>query len=171
MRIKKTFQTTVPTGKVLNSYTESNVDTYSCNYVNQIGKTAKINLNSSGQNFPQNTDVTVDFDTIEYNQISNLTLDDNKIVIGAGIHTILLSARYSCPSGTYGKYIYIRKDGNPYEQLAFKMTKQDNTLETSMVIPVQEGDKYYIAAYQENTSALTISSSASQTFMTVTVLN
>ena len=36
MRIKKTFQTTVPTGKVLNSYTESNVDTYSCNYTNQI---------------------------------------------------------------------------------------------------------------------------------------
>ena len=36
MRIKKTFQTTVPTGKVLNSYTESNEDTYSCNYVNGL---------------------------------------------------------------------------------------------------------------------------------------
>lgn len=36
MRIKKTFQTTVPTGKVLNNYTESNVDTYSCNYVNGL---------------------------------------------------------------------------------------------------------------------------------------
>lgn len=36
MRIKKTFQTTVPTGKVLNNYTESNVDTYSCNYINGL---------------------------------------------------------------------------------------------------------------------------------------
>lgn len=36
MRIKKTFQTTVPTGKVLNNYTESNADTYSCNYVNEL---------------------------------------------------------------------------------------------------------------------------------------
>lgn len=36
MRIKKTFQTTVPTGKVLNNYTESNVDTYSCDYINGL---------------------------------------------------------------------------------------------------------------------------------------
>ena len=36
MRIKKTFQTTVPTGKVLNNYTESNVDTYGCNYINGL---------------------------------------------------------------------------------------------------------------------------------------
>lgn len=36
MKIKKTFQTTVPTGKVLNSYTESNVDTYSCDYINGL---------------------------------------------------------------------------------------------------------------------------------------
>ena len=169
MRIKKTFQTTVPTGKVLNSQTESNVDTYSCNYVNQIGKTAKINLDPAGQNFPQNTSITVNFNTIQYNQISNLTLDGNKIVIGAGIHTILLTARYACPSGSYGKYIYISKEG--YDGvLAFKMTKYDNTLETSMVIPVQEGEKYYITAYQENNSALSISNGISQSFMTVTVL-
>lgn len=36
MKIKKTFQTTVPTGKVLNNRTESNVDTYSCDYINGI---------------------------------------------------------------------------------------------------------------------------------------
>lgn len=36
MRIKKTFQTTVPTGKVLNNRTESNVDTYSCDYINGL---------------------------------------------------------------------------------------------------------------------------------------
>lgn len=36
MKIKKTFQTTVPTGKVLNNYTESNTDTYSCDYVNEL---------------------------------------------------------------------------------------------------------------------------------------
>ena len=36
MRIKKTFQTTVSTGKVLNNRTESNVDTYSCNYINGL---------------------------------------------------------------------------------------------------------------------------------------
>lgn len=36
MRIKKIFQTTVPTGKVINSHTESDVDAYSCNYVNEL---------------------------------------------------------------------------------------------------------------------------------------
>lgn len=36
MKIRKTFQAAVPSGKVLNSYTESNVDTYSCNYINGL---------------------------------------------------------------------------------------------------------------------------------------
>lgn len=36
MRIKKTFQTTVPTGKVIDSYATSTTDTYSCDYINGL---------------------------------------------------------------------------------------------------------------------------------------
>ena len=38
MRIRKTYQTVVPTGKVLNSESNSLNDTYSCNYINNINK-------------------------------------------------------------------------------------------------------------------------------------
>lgn len=55
MKIKKTFQTTVPTGKVLNNYTESNVDTYSCDYINGIaGKVLWTNPDPTSS-FPSQT--------------------------------------------------------------------------------------------------------------------
>lgn len=34
MRIKKVYQGTVPENKILGTYTTSNTDTYSCNYIN-----------------------------------------------------------------------------------------------------------------------------------------
>lgn len=36
MKIRKTFQAAVPSGKVIDSYATSTTDTYSCNYVNEL---------------------------------------------------------------------------------------------------------------------------------------
>lgn len=35
MKIRKAFQGTIPENKILDTYSESNTDTYSCNYINQ----------------------------------------------------------------------------------------------------------------------------------------
>lgn len=37
MKIKKIYQGTIPTNKILNEKTESNTDTYSCDYINGLG--------------------------------------------------------------------------------------------------------------------------------------
>ena len=36
MKIKKTYQGTVPENKIVNTYTESGTDTYGCDYINNI---------------------------------------------------------------------------------------------------------------------------------------
>lgn len=99
MRIKKTFQTTVPTGKVLNNYTESNVDTYSCDYINgletystdevRIGtwmnkplyrKIVEINGLPNNASASYNTNI-VNGSLCKYNAYGKLTGSDTNILI------------------------------------------------------------------------------------------
>lgn len=75
MRIKKTFQTTVPTGKVLNNYTESNVDTYSCNYINEIDKLFGEVIYES--DIGKTDNITLEKDISNYNEIEISAKDAN----------------------------------------------------------------------------------------------
>lgn len=106
MRIKKTFQTTVPTGKVLNNYTESNVDTYSCDYTNS--KTLKLlweNSNPSSTFASQDINLSSsDYDYLRifykgiYNQTSLLSIDTLK---GFGFTLNFAGSAHVSGSGNY----------------------------------------------------------------------
>lgn len=45
MKIRKAFQGTVPENKILDTYSTSQTDTYSCNYVNDLIKTEILTIN------------------------------------------------------------------------------------------------------------------------------
>ena len=48
MKIRKAFQGTVPENKILDTYSTSQTDTYSCNYINNKSKVATLWSGSSG---------------------------------------------------------------------------------------------------------------------------
>ena len=154
MRIKKTFQTTVPTGKVLNNRTESNVDTYSCDYINLIGKT--ITMNSGGvssQSLSVNTLTEVTNTTNEYfNQFTNneITYSNGEYTINSdNIHTVLVNTQLFFQSSALTQ-CYIRKNNVTEMQSGFNNSKHPATF----IINVQKNDKISIATYVESSNSL-----------------
>lgn len=148
MRIKKTFQTTVPTGKVLNNYTESNLDTYSCNYVNLIGKTITMNSGEgSAQNIPANATTKVINTTNEkVNQFTNdeITYSNGEYTINSdNIHTILVNVQLFFNSGGAENFGYIMKNNQTI--LNASITNIKNRF--CLVFPVERGDKINISCY------------------------
>ena len=69
MRIRKTYQTVVPTGKVLNSESSSLNDTYSCDYIN----TALNNIKNNLTLVPVSSSILGDSQTSIYDMESSLT--------------------------------------------------------------------------------------------------
>ena len=112
MRIKKTSATAPVQAQVLNANSGSEIDTYSCNYINNIRKIATATISA----FQTLSDQSIiDFGTFN-TTTSLLTWDStNKgIVIGTGISKVLISGnvhiRYtSSNSVTYG--LSILKNG------------------------------------------------------------
>ena len=154
MRIKKTFQTTVPTGKVLNSYTESNVDTYSCDYINLIGKT--ITMNSGGgsaQNLTVNTQTKVTNTTNEYfNQFTNdeITYSNGDYTINSdNIHTVLVNVQLFFQNSATSQ-CYIQKNNVSEMQSGLNNSKHAVTF----ILNVQKNDKISIATYVEANNSL-----------------
>ena len=49
MKIRKTYQGVVPNGKVLNSNSSSVIDTYSCDYINNIVKWKSLGSTTGGE--------------------------------------------------------------------------------------------------------------------------
>ena len=95
MKIQKKFQGTIPENKIVNTYSTSQTDTYSCDYVNKkldgISTKSKMTIGLSA-NQTHNSTTKVALNTV-MNSIGNkFTLIDNGIKIGAGVTKVKVSA-------------------------------------------------------------------------------
>lgn len=50
MKIKKTYKSIVPNGKILNVRSTNQTDTYSCDYINKLSNGTVLYINASGTN-------------------------------------------------------------------------------------------------------------------------
>ena len=143
MRIKKTSATAPIQAQVLNTNSGSEIDTYSCNYINNIRKIAMASLSTTptvanGAVIPYDT-----YDTTT----QSLSWDDiNKgIVIGAGINKVLVSAnlhiRYTATNSvTYG-FGVLKNNTEVANGRCYKATNNPISCSSSgVLIDVEEGD-------------------------------
>ena len=131
----------------------------------KIGQMIRV-YNTTEQTINPNTLTKLNFNKIKDNTSDSLTFEDNKIIIGKGVRTVLVNGRWT-KSGTYAKYIYVFQNGKSY---SFNMSTA-STIETSVVLPVEEGDYIELFSYHENSSAISVNNDKNQTFLQVTVLN
>ena len=150
MRIKKTSQTTTTQAQVVDGYSTSTIDSYSCNYANNI-----IKKNIMTIYIIQNTDVS-DGSTIPFTNSksvgSKLTFESNGIRIGTGISKIKINItvgiRYSAStSQVYGATLLINgndptdNSGNIVEARAQKSIGEPISASSGeRLIDVSEGD-------------------------------
>lgn len=121
---------------------------------------------TSEQTIAVNVQVTMTWGTtLEDTTNGALELKDNEIVVGAGIHTVLVIASYATWADTI-KYIYTCKNG--------KVVSASNTpsgfIQITDVIGVAEGDKLSIAAYTESAS-ISLNKNRMWTTFKVVILN
>lgn len=143
MRIKKTSATAPIQAQVLNAESVSEVDTYSCNYINNIRKIATASLNTVTS---VGNGGVINFDTFD-STTTALTWNstDKGIAIGAGIHKILVSAnlhiRYtSSNSATYG-FAIVNNGTEISNARCYKATTNPITCSSSgVLVDVEEGD-------------------------------
>ena len=146
MRIKKVSQTTPAQAQIVDGYSESTTDGYSCNYVNNLNKRHIITVSKSVYQSSVADQSQVTFDQA-ISTGTKLTLLNNNIVIGAGVSKILascvLSSRYnSTVNQQYG--CQIRKNGQAINLQAVSIktvaSKVCSATISPSLIEVQEGD-------------------------------
>lgn len=137
------------------------------NILSKKGTYIKV-TNSTEQTLATKTTYTLQFDTVCENTSDCLSLSENKIIIGKGVSNVLVSGRWSTSGGhAFQKYIYLFKNDG---QKAYKMESSSQTLETSVVVDVVEGDCIFVKCYHEKGSDTVITKSETQTHLQVTVL-
>ena len=174
IRIKKTSQTTPTSAQIVNAYSTSVSDSYSCNYLNN-----NILMCGLSQGFTYSGDVTdniIPIDTILANTGSNLTLDitNHKIKIGDNIKYILVSCGselYSASPLTTNGYIRLRiYKNNSWLTCASIMAPitvyRPNLIITNFLIPVQKNDEITFKLFG-NTSGYAPTIEASTAYFTV----
>lgn len=133
---------------------------------NMIGQIIRVH-NSIEQTISSNATTMLNFDTVDFNNASSLTLKGNQIIIGEGISTILVNGRWTAWGSSYSKYVYIYKND---KSEAFHQASAD-TVETTVILPVEEGDIIDLRCYQTKNEVVTTAHSTTQTFLQVIVLN
>ena len=131
----------------------------------KIGQTIRV-YNTVEQVLQPNSTIKLNFNAIKFNTSDSLVLQNNKIIIGKGVNCILVNGRWT-KWGTYSKYIYVYKNGVGH---SFDISTA-GTIETSIVLPVEEGDYIELFCYHENSSNVSVSNNQDHTFLQVTVLN
>lgn len=138
------------------------------NSVPSTGETIKVSI-SEAQTVSTNTNTTILLDNVDYNGSGQLTLSNNAVYIGPGVHNVLVNCRYTAwSSNNNGRYIYVYKNN---DIVAFSNRAYSNTMETTIVIPVQENDYIMMKCYHEQNGTISISNNESQTFMQVTIIS
>lgn len=173
MRIKKVSQTTPTQAQVVDGYSTSTTDTYSCNYLNKNILTATLSTyQATSQAFNKvNLDSKVSVG-------DKLTLIDNGIKIGAGITKVKVSAgvglAWNSPISP-DFHMYIAKNGAIDSNAIIKVNgskSTDNTVASvilsEQLIEVQENDILYLCIYA--TVGSNIYGPSRATYMTVEVV-
>lgn len=136
--------------------------------ISQVGTGIKV-YKSSAQSLPNATVTTITFDSTSFKTNDNLTLTDNKIVIGSNINTILVNGRWGANSPTSAiRYCYVQKNGTT---ISYTEGSYDGTVSNSIILPVSENDYITLACYQTEASSISIRNLEDRTFLEVIVLN
>ena len=163
---------TIPLGQATWSEYADRVDFYEATIkqnkvLSYLGQSICV-IMSDTQTISRNTTTKVNIDTVDYNTSTALTYSNNSVVIGKGVSSILVNCRYTAwGSNSGGRYIYIYKNN---AVIAFSNRAYSNTMETTIVIPVQENDYIEMYCYNEQSDTFEISSTTNQTFLQVTIL-
>ena len=132
-----------------------------------VGESIRLTL-SAEQTVSRATTTKVTVDTVDYNTSTMLTYSSNSVVIGKNVSSVLVNCRYTAfGANSSARYIYIYKNGSVF---AFNNRSYSQTMETTAVVPVTEGDYIEMYCYQEQTGSITISNTSNQTFLQVTIL-
>lgn len=151
MRIKKVSQTTPTQAQIVDGYSTSTTDGYSCNYINQKTNIITAYLNQNYVITTSNTYEKIPLDGSE-SVGSKLTLNSSgEIVIGAGVTKVKVSAKICMVGSTIvtgTKNFVIMKNNNIAERIWNKI----DTFNSTLIIPtsmfsVAEGDKITMAYY------------------------
>lgn len=140
--------------KVKTTKTISDTDTYSCNYVNLIGKTITMNSGEgSTQNIPTNTKTKIINTTNEYfNQFDNgeITYNNGEYTINSdNIHTVLVNTQLFFQSSA-STQCYIQKNNVTEMQSGLNNIRHA----ANFILNVQKNDKISIATYVEANNSL-----------------
>ena len=164
---------------IVNEYSESTSETYSCDYVNDLmNKQPQFcHATSTGTQTPiSNYYVTLgQFDR----KVGNFTFENGGVKIGSGIHTIQVSGNVFIDGwggGNTADYVW----GKIYKNNDVISTTINSTNSSyistpipSVVIPVSEGDIIKLMAdnSNNNTSNTTIRNGGSNTYIDILVIN
>ena len=155
--------------KIKNEKTQSDTDTYSCNYINVKGKTLRCGINSN-QNIQSQTVTKVNFNKYLSNNFNDdyanyFRLNDGFLeVMNDNISCVVFIA--SCQLNGMGENnIYITKSGAGRYAVS---TNSANGASATAIIPVTKGDKIYVEIY--GNSAGSISNWTDMTFIEVVAI-
>ena len=143
MKIRKAFQGTVPPNKILDGYSTSNTDTYSCNYVNSKENYIRGELSSS-YSYKREVRFLIPYNTVEQRG-NGLSLNNGILTItGDNIKSVIISAWYTNQNWTTANYyIYFTRSG---EAIGNGMAYASGAT-TTMTINVKKGDTIKVEAY------------------------
>ena len=155
--------------KIKNEKTQSDTDTYSCNYINVKGKTLRCGINSN-QNIQSQTVTKVNFNKYLSNNFNDdyanyFRLNDGFLeVMNDNISCVVFIA--SCQLNGMGENnIYITKSGAGRYAVS---TNSANGASVTAIIPVTKGDKIYVEIY--GNSAGSVSNWTDMTFIEVVAI-
>lgn len=165
MKIKKIYQGELPENKILNTQSTSQTDTYSCEYINNLGKS--IITAYSTQNVDMSTGETLAFDyatTIG----SKFTLENGKIKIGSGVRKVKLTGQiWYYPHSTTRQWFTMQQNTTIMNQMIAYTSNYFVMSFSSKLIDVNEGDVFCYVLYNlEGTGKLTVNNGAAPKTMT-----
>lgn len=166
MKIKKKLQSIGVLGRIFNTKSSSDKDTYSCNYVNNI--TEKISeKNILSIRVSTQYDQTTDKDMIKFGTIissigDKLTISNNGIRIGSGVKKVLINSNIILTKGneTSGDLMETDLMKNGTQVLALNIINKTTNWQTlnapNLLIAVEEGDLLQIQLWNNNHAAARI---------------
>lgn len=175
MKIKKMYQGAVPENKILNTYSDSQTDVYSCDYVNKHGGEQSSSREALTAYLPSSQTTTSTDEKVKlalYNQIgTKLSMSNNGVKIGAGISKVkvsgVISFVWDSPE-TLDVNIKILKNDTPILRINGNKVKNggDSVSCPPVLIDVQEGDVIYMNVVS-NISGNILYMYMNSTFLTV----
>ena len=138
--------------KIKNKKTQSDTDTYSCNYINNVMQNNILGVSLTADVDPQiSTYVEINTWEQQFKIGNKLNVENGKIKIGAGVNYIKIYGQLGINSdGDMIFYLWLRKNGNNVG--IWEVNKTFNTyviIPINQILQVEEGDIISIATYQD----------------------